>query len=273
MLVFDEKDYAEKIVSNRHYETIKSQGKERCILVRYFTNLGYTDLQIKDELRKIPMMGGEFLSDRDKDFIFDKIIKKANEYEYVTGKIVIIYQSELDIIDALEDEKMREILFVYLVYYKWASQVKHLQFYSKKNEVMMVLENNIDVWKLSGVFNLRVAHRYEYLNKLFDLGLYKVDNFKSHNYIYIPFVVNEGEKKIVISDYKNILGEYQLYKYPDKYKRCCVCGTVITKTRSPKKYCSSCAKKENIRKTQENKRRLKSQSEKTPLKPQENKSL
>ena len=260
MLKKKKKEYAEKIISNRHYETIKSQGKERCILVRYFTSLGYTNTQIKDELRKIPMAGGEFLSDRDKNFIFDKIIKKANEYEYVTGKVVNIYQSELDVIDSLDDEKMREILFVYLVYYKWASQVKHLQFYSKKNEFMMVLENNIDIWKLSGVFNLRVASRYEYLNKLFNMGLYRVDNFKSHNYIYIPFAVGEGEVKIVINDYKNILGEYRLYKHPDKYKRCCICGTVITKTRSPKKYCASCAKKENIRKTQENRRRLKTET-------------
>ena len=76
----------------------------------------------------------------------------------------------------------------------------------------------------------------------------------------INFSVNEGEVAIEISNYDNILGELLLYEQPLEYKRCAVCGTVIKKTRSPKKYCTNCAYKENIRKTKENKRSLKTQS-------------
>lgn len=260
MLIFDEKKYAEDIIANKKYNTVKTQGRERCILVRYLTSLGYSVSEIKNVLLKIPMSGGEFLSVSDKDVIFSKIISKANEFEFITGLEVKIYKSEMDVVLSINDEYTRNLLFVYLVYYKWACQVKHMCFYSRHNEAFMALENNNDIWKIAGLSKLRVADRYRLCNSLFTSGLYKVDNFKSHNYIYLPFVVNEGEVAITISNYDNILGELFMYINPKEYKRCCVCGCVIKKTRSPKKYCSICAYKENIRKTKENKKSLKTKT-------------
>lgn len=259
MLVFDEKKYAEGIIGSKQYNTIKTQGRERCILVRYLTSLGYDVEKIKNVLNEIPIAGGEYLSAKEKDVIFSKIIAKANEYDFVTNVKVVIFQEELDIIQTITDRDVRSLLFVYLVYYKWAKNVKHLQFYSKKNNVTMVVENNNDIWKLAGLSKLRVSDRYRLCNILFNKGLYKIDNFKSHNYIYIPFAKNEGTPVIEISNFNNILDELFLYEQPTEYKRCNICGVVIKKTRSPKKYCKECAYKENLRKTKENKRGLKSQ--------------
>lgn len=260
MLVFDEKKYAEEIINNKQYNTIKTQGRERCILVRYLTSLNYSADDIKNVLSEIPMSGGDYLSDKEKDVIYSKIISKANEYDFVTDIKVNIYKDELEIIKGVEDKYARSLLFVYLVYYKWASNIKHLQFYSKKNNIMMVIENNNDLWKIAGLSKFRVADRYRLCNILFSKGLYRIDNFKSHNYIYIPFAKNDGEVVIEISNYDNLLGELMIYENPQDYKRCAVCNTVIKRTRSPKKYCSSCAYKENIRKTREKRRALKSQS-------------
>lgn len=260
MLIFDEKEYAKSLIDNNSYNTIKSQGKERCIIVRYLTSLGKSNVEIKEILNNIPMPGGEYLSQKEKDLIFSRIITKANEYDFITDKVINIYQPELDIICGLEDDNLRHLLFAYLVYYKWAIQVKHLKFYSKKNNIDMVIENNNDIWKLAGISKLRLSDRYMLCNNLFNKGLYKIDNFKSHNYIYLPFVKEEGEPVIQISKFENIIGELLIYESPNEYKRCCVCNNVFKKTRSPKKYCSSCAKSENIRKTIENKKRLKTQS-------------
>ena len=116
MLVFDEKKYAEEIINNKKYSTIKTQGRERCILVRYLTSLGYNVDEIKNVLSEIPMSGGEYLSDRDKNIIFSKIISKANEYEFITNITIKIYKSELDIIQTVEDGYARNLLFIYLVY-------------------------------------------------------------------------------------------------------------------------------------------------------------
>ena len=129
-------------------------------------------------------------------------------------------------------------------------------------EAFKRLENedeNAYIWRVCDNKDL-IGTWQDVCNLLYSKGLYKIDNFKSHNYIYIPFVVEDGEVAIEISNYDNILGELLLYEQPLEYKRCAVCGTVIKKTRSPKKYCTNCAYKENIRKTKENKRSLKTQS-------------
>ena len=260
MLIFDEKKYAQEIIDNRKYNTIKTQGRERCVLVRYLTSKGYNDDKIKSVLSAIPMSGGEYLSEKEKDVIYSKIINKANDFPFITGIKVKIYRSEMDAICSVPNIYARNLLFVYLVYYKWAIQIDYLSFYSKKNDIMMAIENNNDIWKIAGVSKLRVADRYLLCNILFTKGLYKIDNFKSHNYIYIPFAADDGEQVMEISNYDNILGELLLYLEPEQYKRCVVCGKVIKKTRSPKKYCIDCAYKENIRKTKENKRSLKTKS-------------
>ena len=75
MLVFDEKKYAEKIMKNKKYETVKTQGRERCILVRYLTHMGKSYDEIMDTLFKLPMSGGEYLTRQEKRSIYDRIIK------------------------------------------------------------------------------------------------------------------------------------------------------------------------------------------------------
>lgn len=265
MLIFDEKKYAQEIINSKKYNTIKTQGRERCVIVRYLMNLNKTSEEIKDILFSIPMKGGEYLTEHDKSCIYDKIIDKANQFDFITGLQVEIYKNELDVILSVENENARNLLFVYLVYYKWACQIKHLRFYSKKNNVFMAVENNADIWKLANLSKFRVSERYLLCNQLFSLGLYRVDNFKSHNYIYLPFVQNDGEVAITIKDFDNFLNELFIYEYPNQYKRCIICGKVIKKTRSPKKYCSDCAYKENIRKTIENKRSLKTQTQQSSI--------
>ena len=130
MLVFDEEEYATEIINNKKYNTVKTQGRERCILVRYLTSvLNYSNEEIKNVLEKIPMSGGEYLTSKDKDVIFSKIINKANEFDFVTGIEIDIYKSEMDVILSLEDEYARNLLFVYLVYYKWATIYGNLLVY------------------------------------------------------------------------------------------------------------------------------------------------
>ena len=58
MLIFDEKKYAENIINNKRYETVKTQGRERCVLVRYLASLNYSVEEIKKVLLEIPMSGG-----------------------------------------------------------------------------------------------------------------------------------------------------------------------------------------------------------------------
>ena len=100
MLVFDEKVYAENILEAKSYNTIKTQGRERCILARYLTDLGKTPQEIKKVFSKIPMSGGEYLSDKEKDIIYSKILAKSNEYDFVTGAALTDLDYRLTTLDA-----------------------------------------------------------------------------------------------------------------------------------------------------------------------------
>lgn len=246
MIVFDEKKYSEDLLKQHEYKTKGSQGIERCVLVRYLNSIGYNYYQIREELGKLPMQGGEYLSTEQKYSLFDKIIGKALKYDFITDIVVNIYKDELKVIDSLENEQMKNVLFSYLVYYKWAIQIDHLMFYSKYNQIPMALANDKDIWKISKVNGLRLADRYLILNKLFELGLYRIDNLKSHNYVYFPFAMIdediEEEPIITINDYHNILGEYMLYSNDKEYQRCENCGEIIKRSNN-KKYCASCSKK------------------------------
>lgn len=257
MLVFDEKKYAEKVFKNREYFTGRSQGKERGILVRYLSSLGKGEKEIIRELMKIPMQGGEYLTEEQKKSIFSKILSKANNYEFITGKEVNIYKEEIEMLRQVENESARDLLFIVLVYYKWATEIEYLRFFSKKNGVLMVVENNKELWKFAGVSKLSLSKRYELCNLLYLSGLYKIDNFKEHNYIYLPFVKEKGEIALTIKDFEGALDEFHLYEGIKGYMKCHKCGKAIKTTSNSRKYCYDCAKKVNIAKTMERRRCLK----------------
>ena len=242
MLIFDEKKYAEKLLREKEFQTYRQKDIERYILIRYLHNEGKDINDIKKKLEEFPMIGCEYLDKKEINVIYNKIIERALSYPLVTDIKINIYKEELDVINSLEDENARNLLFILLVYYKWACNQKHLYFFSRYNNVKMVVTNDMDVWKYANLMKLRVFERYKLCNQLISQNLYVEDNFKSNNYFYLPFMVNEGEPEIVISNYDNILGELYYYNDKENYKRCAECGVIIKKTRSPKKYCKNCAK-------------------------------
>lgn len=242
MLIFDEKKYAKNLVKNKQFQTYRQKDIERYILIRYLFSEGMSSEEIKKELENFPLVGCEYLDKKEIDLIYNKILERALSYPLVTDISVTIYKSEMDVINSLEDENARKLLFMLLVYYKWAVNQQYLFFFSRYNDTKMVITNDMDIWKYAGLMKLRVAERYKLCNKLIIEGLYVEDNFKSNNYFYLPFSVDEGDVALVINNYDNIIGELYYYNDKDNYKRCSECGAVIKKTRSPKKYCDSCAK-------------------------------
>lgn len=242
MLIFDEKKYAQNLIKNREFQTYRQKDIERYILIRYLSSEGMSYEEIKKELGNFPLVGCEYLDKKEVDLIYNKIVERALAYPLVTNIKVVIYKSEIDVINKLEDKNAQRLLFMLLVYYKWAVNQPYLFFFSRYNNTKMVITNDMDIWKYAGLMKLRVAERYKLCNKLIIDGLYVEDNFKSNNYFYLPFSVEDGEEAIVIDNYDNIIGELDYYNDKDNYKRCSECGVVINKTRSPKKYCDNCAK-------------------------------
>ena len=244
MLIFDEKKYAIDLLKNKEFNTYRKRDIERYILIRYLASEGLSSQEIRKEIDKFPLVGCEYLDKKEVDIIYNKILEKALSQPLVTGVVVNIYKSEIDIINSIENEEARNLLFVLLVYYKWAVKQSNtnMYFFSRYNNTKMVLVNDLDMWKNAGLMKLRKAERYKVNNILINKGLYVEDNFKSNNYFYLPFSVDSGDIAFSVSNFDNILGELLYYNDPDSYKRCQECGMVIKKTRSPKKYCAKCAK-------------------------------
>ena len=246
MLLFDEKKYAISLLNNKEFETYKHRDIERYVLIRYLNSEGMSKEQIKDVLSAFPLIGCEYLSSKDVEIIYDRIFERALSSDLVTGIQIKIFKDELDVIHNLEDYDLQKLLFSLLVYYKWAVHLSYLYFFSHYNNTKMVKVNDIDIIKLAGLMKYRVKDRHGLFHKLINYGLYVEDNFKSLNYFYLPFCKKDdydGEIAMIIENYDNIIGEYDYYYDKNKYKRCEECGVVITKNRSPKKYCSSCAYK------------------------------
>ena len=255
MIIFDEKKYAERILRNKEYGTLKNQGQERCAIVRYLKfDKGYSDEDILNVLSKIPMHGGDALTKQHKNEIYSRIIEKAPKYEYVKDIEVKIYKSELDIINSIKNENCRNLLFCSLVYYKWGQHIFSKNFYSKVSERVMVLEDDENISKISKIMKLRKDERFALYRELYLKKYYIQDIIKSKNYFYIPFAIDDGEDVVMtINSYGNILGELYLYNKEQGYKRCENCGEVIKKNNNKQKYCNNCSRIVNIEKTKKNK--------------------
>lgn len=255
MIIFDEKKYAERILRNKEYGTLKNQGQERCAIVRYLKfDKGYSDENILNVLSKIPMHGGDALTKQHKNEIYSRIIEKAPKYEYVKDIEVKIYKSELDIINSIKNENCRNLLFCSLVYYKWGQHIFSKNFYSKVSERVMVLEDDENISKISKIMKLRKDERFALYRELYLKKYYIQDIIKSKNYFYIPFAKDDGEDVVMtINSYGNILGELYLYNKEQGYKRCENCGEVIKKNNNKQKYCNNCSRIVNIEKTKKNK--------------------
>lgn len=246
MLIFDEKKYAQEILKEKKFKTYRQKDIERYILIRYLASEGLTFDEIQKKLEKFPLIGCEYLSKEEISLVYNKIIERALSMPLTTNISVKIFKEELDVINNLEDENERNLLFILLVYYKWAlkNPCSSLYFFSKYNNVNMVVTNDIDIWKYANLMKLRVKDRYKICSELIKKNLYIEDNFKSNNYFYLPFIVDDDSSnpEIEINNYDNLLGELDIYNHPNEYKRCSKCNVVFKKTRSPKKYCNNCAK-------------------------------
>ena len=154
------------LVKNKEFQTYRQKDIERYILIRYLSSEGMSSEEIKKELENFPLVGCEYLDKKEINIIYDKILNRALAYPLVTGIHTMIFKNEIEVINSIEDENARNLLFVLLVYYKWATTQQQLFFFSKHNNAKMVITNDMDVWKYAGLMKLRVADRYRLCNQL-----------------------------------------------------------------------------------------------------------
>lgn len=241
MVIFDEKIYAENIMANG-YKTKRNQGIERCCLIRYLRYLGKTDEEIISILDTIPFERSKYLSRENILYIYNKLLKKASDFQFVYDIEVGITQRDKELIKSLSQD-ISYLAYVYLIYYKWAKNIKRYIFRYNNNIYVEYREN--DIWRLANLTSKKVRERHSLDRKLTNLGIIDIKIFKNKTFIYVKENSDldyaqrlKGVKFNHLKDaYKALTYEMVNHKY---YKLCEVCGKGYYSSSHQAKYCDHC---------------------------------
>lgn len=241
MVIFDEKVYAESIISSG-YKTKRNQGIERCCLIRYLRYLGKNDTEIIQTLDSIPFEKSQYLSRENILYIYNRLLKKASDFQFIHDIEIGVTQKDKEIIKSLSQD-ISYLAYVYLVYYKWAKNIKRYVF--RYNNNIYVEYREIDIWRLANLTSKKVKDRHLLDRKLSNLGLIDIKIFKNKTFISVKENNDldyaqrlSGVKFNHLKDaYKALIYEKVNHKY---YKLCEICGKGYQTSSHQAKYCNHC---------------------------------
>lgn len=239
MIIFNEKDYAERVIKNNCFQTLKYQGLERRAVAKYLKyEKGYSEDHIKEFITNIKSKRKELYDEEIWDSIMNKLIINYDKTEYLYDIEVHISQSELDIVLSQPTLELRNLLFVLLVYYKWASQTKDRSFI--RRDAIWVREADMECCKMAHLDKLKRDERILLFGELYQSGLYSTDYVRKYRDIFTLNFIDEGTPIIIIKDFHDILAYLENYIDPNNCIHCSQCNSLICKTGRNHKMCSSC---------------------------------
>ena len=239
MIIFDEKDYAQRIINSGHYQTLQHQGRERKALARYLKyDMGYNDYEIKQKVSEIKSKRKEKYDSDIWDATMNRVIETYDNADYIKDYKVGISQAEIDTILDQPTTELRNLLFVLTVYFKWARNTR--EYLCMRGTDTWVKEADLDCCKLAGLSKLRKAERIQLFNILYHKGVYKSDYIRKYHDIFtLPFI-DDKTPVIVIQDFNEILAYLEQYLNPDSCTHCEVCGALIHKSAHNRVRCKWC---------------------------------
>ena len=232
MIIFDEKEYVEKLLKCGFQQPYNKRFKDVFILAKYYKYNKYskkrtirmlTDYMIKYD--------NEFEINRGNDNeIIAKIVHNvySHKYHFRHNESVGITKGEIDKILQLKNKNEKQIAFVLLVLSKL---YRSRRIYVQKNDLI----------KLSSVCEDRgyCDNILGYLDKINYIDI-------AGGLIEVLFVDKESEIIAEINDFNNLIE--QLYTILNKYSNneiyCVRCGKIIKSTSNRTKYCPECWKEE-----------------------------
>ncbi len=162
----------------------------------------------------------------------EKYATKAGKYPLCECKGVWITENELKSIADMQNKVLERLAFTLLCLAKFRN-------YRNPNNNNWVNYSNGEIYKLACI-NTTAFDKDLKFNQLRELGLIeyakKVDNLN----IRVLYIDDESEKKLFVSDFRQLGYEWRLYK-GEKYIRCADCGVLVKQKSNCNKYCSDCA--------------------------------
>lgn len=230
MIIFDEKEYVEKLLKCGFQQPYNKRFKDVFILAKYYKYNKYskkrtirmlTDYMIKYD--------NEFEINRGNDNeIIAKIVHNvySHKYHFRHNESVDITKGEIDKILQLKNKNEKQIAFVLLVLSKL---YRSKRIYIQKNDLIELSRVYDNRWYCDEV--LTILDRMNYIDIAGGL-------------IEVLFIDKESEIIAEINNFDNLTE--QLYTILNKYNQnetwCIKCGIQIEKTSNRTKYCPKCWK-------------------------------
>lgn len=253
MIILNEKEYAEKIIRTGEVGTKPSSTIN--LLARYmFHCCGIEDKEVlENEINEFMNRNCNSFNAVKWSNMVEYAIKNAHKYPIKTIDGINIYQSELDVINELEDIKDRKLLFSYMCYAKYYNAIR-----PDKNNNWANVEP-IEIYKVARVTVRTSRDRMMKLSKMkcflnnedgsnpsnpnCEVRFTKARKVDSSN-MQIPFIVQEPiseEPVLVINDFRELGYEYLMYYGIENFGRCQHedCGLLFKQNKNgDKKFCN-----------------------------------
>lgn len=234
MIVLNEKEYAEECIRN---DTITDKPfYVLSTLAKYYYHIhGFRKKKIMALL--IEFMEKNYPRYDCKKLDWDNSIEKiaANAGKYTLFEIdgIWITEDELNTIANIHNKVLERLAFTMLC----LAKLNNLKNLNNNGWVNLDAKSIFTLARISG----SVESRYERLGSLYRLSLLELPKKNDNLSCRVTFINNDSDKKIFISDFRELGYEYLKYK-GENFIRCRECGILVRGNKAgTKKYCNTCS--------------------------------
>lgn len=238
MIVLNEKEYAEECLKNKSIS--EKPFFTLSILAKYYYHVKnyrkkkITSLLIDFMEKYYPRYDCNKLSWNDS---IEKIASRAGKYSLFEIDGVWITEAEFNVIENIRNRVLERLAFTMLC----LAKLNNLKNPNNNGWVNTAAKDIFELAHISG----NVKSKYEKLGTLYHLGLLELPNRNDNLSCRVTFIDDGSEKKLFISDFREIGYEYLRYK-GEKFSRCRECGILFRSNKNmSKKYCNACSAQKN----------------------------
>lgn len=164
--------------------------------------------------------------------VIESRVRGAEKYKLVEIDHISITESEIMTIKKVSGVTRQKVLFTLLCAAKYANAV------NPKNTGWV----NADLSQIFSMANTQKTKdgQQMMIYEFGKAGLVKFSHIVDNTSLRIPFVDDEGDEVLRITDLRNLGNQYLRY-IGEPYIECCECGLVVKRRSPTQKYCVKCA--------------------------------
>lgn len=240
-LILDEKKKVEEILETKKID--KKPSATISLLAKYYNTLGNSGDQIIQEIDTFMTANYSKYNSVTWGDLVESIAKQAvkDNYELIKVDSIGIYDSEIELIQTFEGEKIQKLAFTFLVYAKIANRINPL------NNNWVLGKHITEIFKDANLTETGMKQNYT-LHEMIKKDILVTTEMSISTSLSVEnYVGTEGRSKefLTITDFRQLGLRWLKYIGTKGIKECTECGQLI-KLKTPnsnQKYCTECAKK------------------------------